>query len=199
MRIMLKSKYNFTSPLCLVFLINIVIANSANASDDLWDILKEGGKVVLVRHAPVEIGPGCGNPLLRDSSCRKERNLSKQGKRYAEMLGKRFRQHNIPVSNVMHSPFCRTTDTAKIAFGKGSPVEYLSLIEILDADEAAKMTDVLNQLIGSYKGKGNLILVTHEPNIRAVSFELMRHLDFLVIEPAGNSEFEELGVVKFLD
>jgi len=67
----------------------------------------------------------------------------------------------------------------------------------LSPDEAEGRTQKLNQVIGSYAGDGNLILITHEPNISAVSFELMKHLDFLVIEPKGEGEFEELGVIRF--
>ena len=188
---------NITLPLCALMLLNIVMTEDASASDDLWNILKEGGKVVLMRHAHVERGTDSGNPLLRDPSCEHESNLSKQGKRNAEMVGGRFREHDIPVSDVMHSPFCRTTDTAIIAFGEASPANYLSLIEILEADQATQQTEDLNQVIGAYAGKGNLVLVTHEPNIRAVSFELLKHLDFLVLEPMGNGDFEELGVVSF--
>ena len=55
------------------------------------------------------------------------------------------------------------------------------------------------KLVGSYTGEGNLILITHQPNIRAVSFELLKHLDFLVVEPTGGTDFEELGVIRFSD
>jgi phosphohistidine phosphatase SixA len=198
-KIMLKIKGNFTLLVKIVLLVIIVMLNSVNASDDLWDALKEGGKVVLMRHAPVQSGAESGNPLLRDSSCKNERNLSKQGRRNAQIVGSRFKEHNIPVSTVMHSPFCRTTDTAQIAFNKAFPAKYLSLIEILDPDQAVQQAEELNKIIGSYVGKENLILVTHAPNISAVSFELMKHLDFLVLEPKGKDEFEELGVVKFSD
>ena len=197
MRNMQKNYQNFTLSVCTGFLLTVMMTHVANASDDLWDVLKEGGKVVLMRHAPVEKGTESGNPLLRDPSCRNERNLSKQGRRNAEVVGRKFREKNIPVSKVMHSPFCRTTDTAHIAFGKASPAEYLSLIEILGPDEVEQQTEALNQVIGSFAGKGNLILVTHAPNINAVSFELMKHLDFLVIEPKGEGEYEELGTVIF--
>lgn len=196
---MLKINCKFISLVNIVSLVMIVMLNSVHASDDLWDVLKEGGKVVLMRHAPVQSGTESGNPLLRDPSCKNERNLSKQGRRNAEIIGSRFREHNIPLSTIMHSPFCRTTDTAKIAFGKTSAAKYLSLIEILDPHQAEQQTEELNQIIGSYVGKGNLILVTHAPNISAVSFELMKHLDFLVLQPKGKNEFEELGVVKFSD
>ena len=177
-----------------------LISGSACASDDLWGILKEGGKVVLIRHAPVERGAESGNSLLRDPSCKKERNLSNQGKQSAELLGSRFREHKIPVSEVMHSPFCRTTDTAQILFpDKASPADYLSLIVNLSPDEAAQQSEILNKVIGSFAGKENLVLVTHEPNISAVSFELLKHLDMLVLDPKGGDEFEELGMIRFAE
>ena len=198
-RIMLKNYYNFISPVCIVFLLIITMMHSASASDALWDALKEGGKVVLMRHAPVERGTESGNPLLRDPSCKNERNLSSKGKQNAEAIGNRFRKHNVPVSKVLHSPFCRTTATAQLAFGRAYPVEYLSLLEILSPEEARQQTEKLNQFIGSYAGNDNLILVTHQPNINAVSFELMKHLDFLVIVPKGEGDFEELGVIRFIE
>jgi phosphohistidine phosphatase SixA len=196
-KIMLKINYSFTLPVCIVFLLVSVATHRVNASEDLWNALKQGGKVVLMRHAPVERGPESGNPLLRDPSCKHERNLSSQGRRNAEIVGGRFRQHEIPVSKVLHSPFCRTTDTANIAFDRTSPAEYLSLLEVLEPAQAAQQTAQLNQVIESYKAKGNLVLVTHEPNISAVSFELMKHLDILVIDPKGDGEYTELGVIRF--
>ncbi|MFP5403211.1 MAG: hypothetical protein ACLGG2_00800 [Gammaproteobacteria bacterium] len=60
---------------------------------------------------------------------------------------------------------------------------------------AAAQTRALAAVVGSHAGTGNLILVTHEPNINAVPFELMRHADFLVLQPLGGSDFEEVGVV----
>lgn len=183
----------------MVLLLTLGTTHSASGNDGLWSELKGGGKVVLMRHAPVERGADRGNPLLRDPSCRGERNLSSQGKLDAAEVGRRFREHGVPVAQVLHSPFCRTTETAKRAFGTAAAAEYLSLLEILGADEAARQTEQLNRTIGSYSGEGNLILVTHEPNINSVSFETVKHLDFVVLDPAGEAEFEELGVVRFAE
>ena len=196
-RFLLKINYEFLICIFFVAFPATLKVSHADASADLWNALKVGGKVVLMRHAPVERGAEGGDPIVRDPSCLKERNLSNQGKHNAELAGSRFREHNIPVSRVFHSPFCRTAETAKIAFGKAYPAEYLSLLEILTPEEADQQTERLNQVIGSFTGDGNLVLVTHEPNITAVSFELMKHLDFLVIEPKGEGEFEELGVIRF--
>jgi phosphohistidine phosphatase SixA len=171
--------------------------SSAYANDAAWEKLAEGGKVVLMRHAAVNTGRGQGNSLLRDPSCKKERNLSSEGERQAAEVGKRFRERNIPISAVRHSPFCRTADTARFAFAQGAPADYLGLLEILGADEAAAQTRELSQAIGGYTGAGNLVLITHEPNVNAVSFEMTGHSDFLVLRPLGGSTFEELGVVRF--
>jgi len=170
--------------------------NPAHANDEVWRKLAQGGKVVLMRHASVRTGPGNGNSLLRDPSCQKERNLSGEGEREARVVGKLFRERKIPVAEVRHSPFCRTADTARIAFAQGVPAEYLSLLETLGPDEAAAQTLELSQVIGGYTGEGNLVLITHEPNINAVSFEMMKPADFLVLQPKDGSDFEELGVVR---
>lgn len=169
----------------------------AQASDAVWERLAEGGKVVLMRHAAVNSGRGHGNALLRDPSCKKERNLSSVGQQDARSVGKQFQERNIPISEVRHSPFCRTADTARIVFAQGVPAAYLSLLEILGPNEAAAQTRELSQVIGGYTGTGNLVLITHEPNINAVSFEMTKPSDFLVLRPLGGSEFEELGVVRF--
>lgn len=169
----------------------------AQADDALWARLAEGGKVVLMRHGAVVEGRSGGNSLLRDPSCKNERNLSNEGRQQARVIGERFRERKIAIEAVRHSPYCRTSETAKLAFGSGSEVGYLSLLEVLGADAAAAQTAELNQVIGSYAGKGNLVLITHEPNINAVSFELMKPADFIVLQPKGGSEFEELGVMRW--
>lgn len=165
----------------------------ARADDALWARLAEGGKVVLMRHAAVVEG---GDSLLRDPSCKGERNLSDKGRQQAKALGERFRARDIPVETVHHSPYCRTAETAKLAFGKGSEAAYLTLLEALSAEAQAAQTAALNQVIASHAGKGNLVLVTHEPNINAVSFEMVKPADFIVLQPKGGSEFEELGIIK---
>jgi phosphohistidine phosphatase SixA len=168
----------------------------AHANDEMWARLAEGGKVVLMRHASVVSGRGGGNSLLRDSSCEKERNLSEEGKQEAKAIGEQFRKRSIPVEAVRYSPYCRTADMAKIAFGNGIEAAYLSLLEVLGPEEAAAQTAKLNEVIGSYAGKGNLVLVTHEPNINAVSFEMMKPADFIVLQPKGGSNFDELGIMR---
>lgn len=55
------------------------------------------------------------------------------------------------------------------------------------------------QRIGEYGGAANLVMVTHEPNIAAISFELVEQGAFLVLKPRGGSEFDVIGKVRLED
>lgn len=161
--------------------------------EKIWEKLKNGGLVVLMRHTSTIQKD---NPLLRDPSCLKERKLSEKGKNEAARIGEMFTAKGVSINKVLTSPYCRTTHTAKIAFGSSQPVEFLSVLEALTQEQAEANTDQLTQKIGSYSGNGNLILVTHAPNINAVSFEIVEMGAFLVLQPMGNGEFEEVGKVN---
>jgi len=177
-------------PLCVTEVV-------ADTDDAIWEALQAGGKVLLLRHARIERDEGSADPRVRDPSCRAEAKLSAQGRQDAAELGRRFRAQQVPVSRVRHSPYCRTADTAVIAFTQASPAAFLSLIEGLPPDAAAEQTAQLQQVISAYAEDGVLILVTHRPNIAAVSFELLGHLDALVLAPDGAGGFDELGVLRF--
>jgi phosphohistidine phosphatase SixA len=183
--------------LCGFWLPFVVPTASADSEAGLWAALQAGGKVVLIRHAPIERGDGSADPRVRDPSCLAEARLSAQGREDAAELGRRFRDHGVPISSVRHSPYCRTTDTAMIAFGQATPASFLSLIEGVPPDVAAERTEELQQAISAHADDGTLVLITHAPNISAVSFELLSHLDALVLAPDGAGGFEELGIIPF--
>jgi len=193
-RVNIKTNITTVVTLLMLFFSSNLCANNITQAR-----LLKGGLVIVMRHAATNTGPKKNSPLVRDPSCKKERMLSIKGKADAKMLGARFAKHKIPVTGVLHSPFCRTSDTAKIAFKKGRVAQYLSLLEILTSTAAAKQTAQLNKVIGSYVGKGNLVLVTHQPNISAIAFDKLGFLDFLVLQPKGGNTYEEVGIVRFTD
>lgn len=168
--------------------------SAAQAKELLWGRLAEGGHVVLMRHASVASGPGSGSALLRDPSCLRERRLSDHGKAEARALGQSFRRRGIPVGEVLHSPYCRTTATAHLAFESGTPLAELTLLDALDPDDASRHTATLRTLIASHHGRRNLILVTHEPNIVALTREHLAPAAFLVLQPRSG-DFEALGLI----
>jgi hypothetical protein len=84
---------------------------------DLIDALRRGGCVIYFRHAAT-------NPEQADTidprlgRCEAQRNLSPDGRRMAAEIGGAFKTLRIPVGKVVSSPYCRTVDTAMLAFGR---------------------------------------------------------------------------------
>lgn len=182
----------FISILLAIFSLQPSVSFS-ESEENIWEKLKNGGLVVLMRHTSTNQK---ANPLLRDPSCLKERKLSEKGKKEAAIIGEMFTAKGVPIEKVLTSPYCRTTDTAKIAFSSGQPAEFLSLLEALPQDQAETNTNLLTKKISRYSGKGNLILVTHSPNINAVSFESVEMGAFLVLKPLNDGEYDEIRKIN---
>lgn len=180
-----------TRALLPVLLLPALAVPSVMADEALWAALKDGGKVVLMRHAAVERG---ASPLkYTPGDCSQDMNLSQAGRTQAQKIGEAFRARGIPVGDVLASPFCRTMDTAKLAFGNAKPSDALRLIEGISAREIAHINTQASRLIGDYKGKANLILVTHQPNVEAIALESLENAGMLVLTPKGGEEFDVLG------
>lgn len=166
----------------------------AAAEDDLWQRLQAGGHVLLLRHAATV--PGIGDPPgFRLGACGTQRNLSEAGKRDAVAIGAAFRQRGIPIGPVWSSRWCRCLDTARLAFGRVEASPMLdSIFRDSDAAGKAKVRETLAR-VGAYAGKGNLVLVTHDVNIRALVDESVAQGEIVVARPA-HGKLEILGRLR---
>lgn len=183
-----------------LILFSFVPSTGIAASEaEIWQRLAGGGLVVLMRHTTTNTGEDSNNPLVRDPSCVSERKLSAKGKTQAAKIGEMFASFGVAVGDVLASPYCRTTDTAKTAFGRSTPADFLSLLEVLSDEQADASTEQLSHKIGSHLGSKNLILVTHAPNITAVSFDPVAMGAFAVFKPTGGETFEEVGIIDIAD
>jgi len=100
-------------------------AATAGASEHLWTLLKDGGQVVLIRHAITTAGVG-DPPGMRLDDSSTQRNLTDEGRRDARRLGDAFRARGLPVDRVLSSPWCRCLETARLAFRAAEPWSPLS-------------------------------------------------------------------------
>ena len=174
---------------------------ASGRADDLWHRLQGGNHVLLVRHAATE--PGIGDPpgfALDD--CATQRNLSASGRADAGALGAAMRQHGVPVARVLSSRWCRCQDTARLAFGKVEPAAVLD--SIMNDDEGARARKLagLRQAVQAWQGPGNLVLVTHDVNIRGLTGEKLAQGEMLVTTrlPDGSlAVVGRLGVPKGAD
>ena len=90
------------------------------ASEALWNLLKDGGQVVIMRHAGTDSTAG-DRDAMRVEDCSTQRNLSASGRDDARRIGLAFRARGVAVDGVRSSLWCRCLDTATLAFGVVDP------------------------------------------------------------------------------
>ncbi|MFO7706874.1 MAG: histidine phosphatase family protein [Desulfobacterales bacterium] len=140
---------------------------AAEESDAAWQLLQQGGLVVLIRHS---LAPGFGDPLgFRLEDCTTQRNLSEDGRRQAQAIGEAFRRRDVPIEKVYSSQWCRCRDTARFAFG--FYLEHQALNSFFEQPALKNaQTAAMNSLLEENRPlSGNLILVTHQVNITALT------------------------------
>jgi phosphohistidine phosphatase SixA len=141
---------------------------SAGGGDDAaWQLLQQGGRVVLIRHS---LAPGVGDPPnFKLEDCTTQRNLSDEGRRQARAIGEAFRRAEVPIEKVYSSQWCRCRDTARLAFE--SYVAHPSLNSFFRQSELQNVQiAAMKSLIEANRPlSGNLILVTHQVNITALT------------------------------
>ena len=148
------------------FLLYISSFYFSNASEkNFIDELRDGGKLILIRHS---IAPGTGDPLNFDiNDCKTQRNLSIEGIEQAKKIGEFFRKNNIPFEKVYTSEYCRCKDTAKNAFNN---FETFSGLNSTFADQSKtpiyikRIKDLINRLDKSK----NYIFVAHHTTIQGL-------------------------------
>lgn len=153
--------------------------------------------MVLIRHAAA---PGFGDPPhFRINDCSTQRNLSKEGRRQARDLGEAFRRRKIPVEKVYSSQWCRCKDTARLAFSEFQEHPALnSFFEqpLLKASQTEALTTLLLQV---RPGSGNLILVTHQVNITALTGVFPAEGELVVVRHEPEGRLRVLGRMTVSD
>tara|TARA_B100001750_G_C15259214_1_gene471799 strand:+ start:163 stop:717 length:555 start_codon:yes stop_codon:yes gene_type:complete len=145
----------------IIFFIGILnINNSAFSDDKILKSLKEGKKLIFIRHA---IAPGNGDPNNFDiNDCSTQRNLDEKGIEESEKIGLFFKNNKIKIDKVLSSQWCRCKDTAKYAFKNFETFNALNSFydEKFAANEAKQIKDLKNY-IKNWNSDKNLVLVTH--------------------------------------
>ena len=175
----------------IVVLALLVFSCAVEASDELWELLRKGGQVVMVRHTLTD--PGVGDPQgFRLEDCSTQRNLSEEGRAHAGRIGEAFRLHRIPVDEVLTSPWCRCVETASLAFGKAKLLPALSNL-FGRSENRQRQVEELTQLVATPRAGGNLVLVTHGSTILALTRIPVNMGEIMVLTPQGDGRFALAG------
>jgi len=141
----------------------------AQTSDSaaFWNALKQPGAIVLFRHANA---PGGGDPaVFRINDCSTQRNLDAEGREQATRIGQRFREQAIKVGAVLSSQWCRTRDTAQLAFPSMQKDAAAFNSFLRNPSGEPKQTATALKLLHDWQGEGALVVVTHQVNITALT------------------------------
>jgi broad specificity phosphatase PhoE len=164
----------------------------AGADDSLWSSLRNGGYVVLMRHAVTT--PGVGDPpgmVMND--CATQRNLSDDGRAHAKQVGEAFRAQRVPVAQVISSPWCRCLETARLAFGVTAATS--SALENLfgRSDVQGRQIAQLKDMVSRKPSAGNLLLVTHGSTVLALTGVSPAPAEMVVLRPRAGGQFDVVG------
>lgn len=155
---------------CGLVVLLVAATGGARAADESpWDLLKEPGHIVLLRHANApEQPPDAENVNLKD--CSTQRNLDEAGRAQARRIGDAFRNHGIKAARLVSSQYCRAIETSKLT-GLG-PVQELPALNIVYIGNLLDMADAGakgREFMKTIPARQLTILVSHVPNLLAIA------------------------------
>jgi|TARA_B110000211_G_scaffold111753_1_gene129829 phosphohistidine phosphatase SixA len=144
----------------IFLLISLNVALKANSNENIQNILKDGGKIIFIRHA---YAPGGGDPINFDiSDCSTQRNLNEEGIVQSINIGNFFLKNDIKIDKILSSEWCRCKETAKYAFKKFETKNFLnSFFSQKFANNKNQQIKELKEYVQNWDSKKNLVLVTH--------------------------------------
>ncbi len=168
--------------------------SAATMEAPLWDALRSGGHIVLLRHA---VAPGTGDPAgLTLGDCSTQRNLSERGRAQAARIGKRFRENGIKAARVYSSQWCRCLHTAKLL--TLGPVNELPALNSLYQrwDNRVPQTNALRTWLRQQDLSEPYVLVTHQVNITGLTGVSPRSGELVIVQFSKAGEFTVIGTIE---
>jgi phosphohistidine phosphatase SixA len=170
-------------------------AGAAAAADpQLARAMQRGGLVLVLRHAATDFSKPDQDPVVL-SDCRTQRNLNAQGRADSRTIGRAVRRLRLSIGKVFASPFCRTKETARLAFGRFTVSRAILNTIVADHDASWRaQIRAARKLLGTKPASGTLtVLVTHGSVVDDTTGHTLEEGETLVFRPLGSSRFRLLG------
>src|SRR5687768_7239726 len=75
--------------------------------------LRKGGYTLYFRHTATDFSQN-DSAMTRYDDCASQRNLTELGRQQARAIGDAVRALELPIGDVLASPFCRTVETGRL-------------------------------------------------------------------------------------
>jgi hypothetical protein len=157
--------------------------------------LREGGYVLYMRHASTDFGQN-DSKMTSYEDCANQRNLTDKGRQEAREIGAHVKRLRIPVGEVLASPFCRTMETARLAFGKAQPMNEVRGGPARPDDPARY--DPLRKILSTRpSGKTNTVVSSHGNPFHAVAGPpYLAEGEMAVVRPEGGMRFTVVARIR---
>jgi hypothetical protein len=154
--------------------------------------LKQGGLVLYFRHTSTDFGQN-DEQMTNYEDCARQRNLTDKGRTEARAIGEAMRKLQIPVASVIASPFCRTLETARLAFGKAT-ASLDARGGAASGDQYAGLRRVLSTAPAA---TGNAVVVSHgNPFYGIAGPPRLAEGEAAIILPKGDRGFDIIARVR---
>lgn len=150
--------------------------------------------MLVLRHAATDHSKQDEDPVNL-ANCSTQRNLSADGRAQARSIARAVRRLELPIGTVLTSRFCRTQETARLAFGRGK-VEpaLLNTIDVAHDTAWSNQIRAARRLIGTQPAAGTLtVLVTHGVVVSDATRLMLEEGETLVFGPLGDSRYRLVG------
>ncbi len=123
---------------------------------------------------------------MRLGDCTTQRNLDAQGRSQAARIGEVMRANGITVGAVLASRWCRTTDTAELAFPGLVRAEPAFNSFFADRSRGPEQTAAARRILLGWEGPGALFVSTHQVNITALTRIVPASGEGVVLQRVGD-------------
>ena len=184
----------------VALLVPLLVSGNAAAADQaaLWEALRtQPNMVVVMRHGEIAGGRNATH-FDESGNCRGENMLTRKGRVQSEDVGKLFAANGLPPEklNVVSSAMCRTRDTALAAFGKAELDPELREFMSGGGERMNEAMDATEGWIRKLRGDKPLILITHFPNIDALTAEQIEYGQAVVAESDEQGYLDVVGILE---
>ncbi len=163
----------------------------------LVEALQHGGYILYFRHGLTDHDTYDSDRNNLDN-CASQRLLSDAGRQQMRTIGEAIRQLNIPISTVISSPYCRTVETAILAFGHTVKDENLKHTVTASKQEAEQQSLALKALLSTLPvAEGtNTVVSGHTGNLQeATGIWPKPEGVAIVFKPHGDGEFHYVATI----
>ena len=184
-----------TKGLLLVALLWTCCTGAAEIDPSIVAQLRKGGYVLYMRHASTDFSQNDA-AMTSYEDCASQRNLTEKGRAEARQIASHIKRLEIPIGEVLASPYCRTMETARLAFGKATATNDVRGGPVR-SDDPKRYEGLIRLLSAPVAAGENRVLCSHGNPFQAVAGPpYLAEGEIAIVRPEGGTRFRVLARIR---